>query len=200
MPSLPDVLAANRDWALRRRAEDPDFFRRLSEGQSPRFLWIGCADSRVPPGRITGLGPGELFVHRNVSNVVPGDDDNAQSVLQFAVEALGVRDVLVCGHYRCGGVRAVLDDSASGPLARWLEDVRRVRDEHADELAALADDRVRWRRLCELNVAAQVEAVSGSPAVRAAWSRGRSPAVHGWIFDLEDGRLRDLEVTVEGPA
>ena len=194
MTSLSDLPARNRAWANRREEEEPGFFERLSRGQEPAVHWIGCADSRVPPSVIVDASPGELFVHRNVANVVADDDPNGMSALQYAVEALEVEHVVVCGHYGCGGVQAVLEDQpVAGSLDRWLEHVRSVRDAHAADLEAVADDEARWRRLCELNVLAQVEMVRACAPVRDARTAGRSVRVHAWIYDLADGRLRDLE-------
>jgi carbonic anhydrase len=200
MKYLPHLFERNRAWAARCVAEDPDFFGRLCGLQSPRYLWIGCADSRVPANQIVGLAPGELFVHRNVANVVPPDDPNALSVLQYAVEVLGVEHVIVCGHYGCGGVLAAFDAGAKPPLESWIDHLRLVRESHRAELDALPDREAQWRRLCELNVAAQVEAVRSTGIVRGAWASGRPLVVHGWIYDLADGLLRDLELSSAGPA
>lgn len=192
--TLTRLFENNRSRAAERTREDPEFFARLSRGQSPPFLWFGCSDSRVPANEVVGLEPGELFVHRNVANVVAPDDDNAMSVLEYAVKSLGVEHVIVCGHYGCGGVQAVLGSPLGGHLDRWLEHVREVRDRHAEEIEGLSDE-ARWRRLCELNVRAQVEHVRQSAVVRAAWSSGATLDVHGWIYSLEDGLLHDLEIT-----
>jgi len=198
---LPRLFENNRAWAARCRAEDADFFARLCELQTPSYLWIGCADSRVPANQIVGLQPGELFVHRNVANVVAPGDPNLFSVLQYAVEVLRVAHVIVCGHYGCGGVLAALGDPLSQqPLEGWIRHVRRVRERHAAELDALADRDARWRRLCELNVATGLSAVCASEIVRAAWARGQPLAVHGWIYDLHDGLLRDLDLSVSAAA
>ncbi|SRR5713101_7657841 len=196
MPVLRDLLASNRAWAARQTRRDPAFFERLCALQTPDYLWIGCADSRVPANEIVGLAPGELFVHRNVANVVSPDDMNCVAVLQYAVEALAIEHVIVCGHYGCGGVEAALGATLHGPLERWLRPVRDVRSAHATELDRLTEPEARWRRLCELNVRAQVQAVCQVPSVRDAWQRGQTLAVHGWIYDLRDGLLRDLEVSV----
>ena len=194
---LPGLLANNRAWAARQTERDPAFFERLCAIQAPDYLWIGCADSRVPANEIVGLAPGELFVHRNIANVVAPDDMNCVAVLQYAVEVLAIKHVIVCGHYGCGGVEAALGAALQhGPLERWLQHVRDVRSAHATELDRLPDQNARWRRLCELNVAEQVQAVSRVPAVREAWRRGQPLAVHGWIYDLRDGLLRDLNVTM----
>jgi carbonic anhydrase len=186
------LLQDNVRWARERIAADPDYFRRLSTLQAPEFLWIGCSDSRVPANVITGLEPGEVFVHRNVANLVYPADLNCMSVLQFAVETLKVRHIIVCGHYGCGGVRAVLDGSQSGFVEHWLAPVRDLYRQHREELAALPNEEARVDRVCELNVSAQVQSACHSPIVLAAWERSQPLAVHGWIYSLSDGRLRDL--------
>lgn len=198
MRYLPRLFENNRRWASSARFDDPEYFTRRSGAQAPEHLWIGCADSRVPANEIVALEPGELFVHRNVANVVRPDDLNVLSVLHFAVETLQVRHIIVCGHYGCGGVQAALTGQVSGPLARWLAPIVSVRDRHRDELAALPDDATRWDRLCELNVATQVRAVTVSPPVTAAWAQHREVIVHGWIYDLRDGLLHDLELSRAG--
>ncbi|MCX6374325.1 MAG: carbonic anhydrase [Actinobacteria bacterium] len=196
MKYLADLFTRNRAWAGDIVAADPEFFARLCDIQRPDLLWIGCSDSRVPANEIVGLAPGELFVHRNVANVVPVTDLNAMAVIEYAVSSLGVRHIIVCGHYRCGGVRAALEGHQAGAVALWLQPLRNLADEHRAELDALGSAEERWDRLCELNVAAQVQAVASSEIVEAAWERGAELAVHGWIYDLKDGLLRDLEVTV----
>jgi carbonic anhydrase len=194
MFSLANLFENNRQWAERQTQRDPQFFDRLCDIQSPKFLWIGCADSRVPANEIVGLAPGELFVHRNIANVVPADDTNCMAVVQYAVEALKVEHIIVCGHYGCGGVKAALEGHLHGSIERWIQHIRNVRSAHTAELDQLADPVARWRRLCELNVAAQVRSVGEIPYVREAWQRGQALAVHGWIYDLRDGLLRDLNV------
>ena len=196
MHHLADLFARNRDWAEGRVAADPAFFARLRDIQRPDLLWIGCSDSRVPANEIVGLAPGELFVHRNVANVVPVTDLNAMAVIEYAVSSLGVRHIIVCGHYRCGGVRAALEGHQAGAVALWLQPLRNLADEHRMELDALPSAEARWGRLCELNVASQVRAVASSEIVESAWERGAQLAVHGWIYDLADGLLQDLGVTV----
>jgi carbonic anhydrase len=193
---LADLLANNRAWAERQTEREPAFFERLCALQAPDYLWIGCADSRVPANEIVGLAPGELFVHRNVANIVAPDDLNCVAVLQYAVEVLAIKHVIVCGHYGCGGVEAALGAALHGPLDRWLQHVRDVRSAHATELEQLSEPGARWRRLCELNVREQVRAIARVPSVREAWHRGQSLAVHGWIYDLRDGLLRDLDVSL----
>ena len=200
MSSLADLLANNRQWAEQQTRRDPQFFERLCDIQAPDYLWIGCADSRVPANEIVGLAPGELFVHRNVANVVAPGDTNCVAVVQYAVEVLSVRHIIVCGHYGCGGVEAALGGHFHGAIDRWLQHIRDVRSANAIELERLGDPAARWRRLCELNVAAQVRSVSQISAVREAWLRGREVAIHGWIYDLHDGLLRDLKVGIAGLA
>lgn len=187
-----DLLKENFRWSRERVAADPGYFSRLSSLQAPEYFWIGCSDSRVPANVITGLEPGEVFVHRNVANLVYPSDLNCMSVLQFAVEKLKVKHIIVCGHYGCGGVHAVVDGSQDGLVEHWLTPVRDLYRDHAAELAALPDDEARVDRLCEMNVAAQVESLCHAPIVRQAWERGQDLVVHGWIYHLTDGRLREL--------
>ena len=193
---LKQLFANNRAWAAKMTRQDPEFFSRLSAQQAPEYLWIGCADSRVPANEIVGLAPGELLVHRNVANVVVHADLNCLSVLQFAVEVLNVQHIIVCGHYGCGGVRAALRDDRLGLVDNWLRHVQDVRWKHLAELDILATEDDRHRRLCELNVVEQVVNVSQTTVVRDAWARGQELSVHGWIYDLHDGLLRDLGVSV----
>jgi carbonic anhydrase len=193
---LDDLLANNRRWAEQQTQRDSQFFDRLCEIQKPDYLWIGCADSRVPANEIVGLAPGELFVHRNVANVVTPGDPNCVAVVQYAVEVLSVGHIIVCGHYGCGGVEAALSGPLHGAIDRWIQHIREVRFAHSMELDRLSDHAAQWRRLCELNVAAQVKSVSCIPSVREAWHRGRELAIHGWIYDLRDGLLRDLDVGI----
>jgi carbonic anhydrase len=197
---LADLFTRNRAWAGDSIASDPEYFARLCDIQRPDLLWIGCSDSRVPANEIVGLAPGELFVHRNVANVVPVTDLNAMAVIEYAVSSLRVRHIIVCGHYRCGGVRAGLEGHQAGAVALWLQPIRLVAEANRKELDAIADADQRWDRLCELNVAAQVQAVASCEIVEHAWERGAELAVHGWIYDLKDGLLRDLEVTVGNPV
>jgi carbonic anhydrase len=194
MKFLPQLFANNRAWAERMKLEDPLYFQRLSQTQTPQYLWIGCADSRVPANEIVGLGPGELFVHRNIANVVPPFDTNVHSVLQFAVDALRVKHIIVCGHYGCGGVLAALRDWSGLPLENWLAHIRAVYRAHKDELDAAPSEEMRWRRLCELNVRAQVHAVRETEVVKQAWRKDQPVMVHGWIYDLKEGLLRDLDM------
>ncbi|HLU26131.1 MAG TPA: carbonate dehydratase [Longimicrobiales bacterium] len=200
MPDLGRLIAQNRAWAAERTRRDPEFFRRLAAQQAPEYFWIGCSDSRVPANEIVGLLPGEMFVHRNIANVVVHTDLNCLSALQYAVDVLRVRQVIVCGHYGCGGVLAALREDRLGLCDNWLGHVRDVRRRHLDELDGLGSEAARHARLCELNVIAQVENVSRTPVVQDAWARGQTLAVHGVIYDVADGLLRDLGVCVTGPA
>lgn len=192
---LQHLFDKNRQWAAKLSARDPEFFSKLSAQQSPDYLWIGCSDSRVPANQITDLLPGELFVHRNVANAVVHSDLNCLSVIQFAVDVLKVRHIIVTGHYGCSGVRAALRCERVGLADNWLRHIRDVADKHADCLHALPDETKRLERLCELNVIEQARNVAQTTSVRDAWSRGQPLAVHGWIFHLSDGLLRDLNVT-----
>ena len=197
MSKIDQLFEANRAWAERMRADDAQFFERLADVQAPEYLWIGCSDSRVPANQIVGLLPGEVFVHRNVANVVVHTDLNCLSVMQFAVDVLKVKHIIVCGHYGCGGVRAALTGERLGLIDNWLRHIQDVRDRHAALLASLDDDAAS-NRLCELNVIEQVANVAQTTILRDAWERGQPIAVHGWIYGLSDGRLRDLGMTVEG--
>jgi len=196
---LDDLFAKNRAWAAGMTASDPDFFRRLLALQAPRYLWIGCSDSRVPANQIVGLAPGELFVHRNVANLAVHSDLNFLSVLQFAVDVLGVAHVIACGHYGCGGVRAVAQGQRLGLADNWLRHVADLRDKHAALLAGIADETRRENRLCELNVIEQAWNVSQTTIVQDAWARGQRLAVHSWIYDIGDGLLRDVGATIDAP-
>jgi carbonic anhydrase len=187
-----ELFARNRAWAEAMTRRDPEFFARLRSQQAPQFLWIGCSDSRVPANEIVGLLPGEMFVHRNVANVVVHADVNCLSCLQYAVDVLKVRDVIVCGHYGCGGVLAALRDDRLGLVDNWLRHVQDVRSKYEQELVELPDEAARHRRLCELNVAEQVWNVSQTTVVREAWARGQALELHGWIYDVGDGLLHDL--------
>jgi carbonic anhydrase len=200
MDVLADCFEANRRWAVRMREQDPEFFQRLRDQQRPELLWIGCSDSRLPPDRIIGKQPGEVFVHRNVGNLVVADDVNCLSVLQYGIEVLGVRHVIVCGHYGCGGVRAALQSRPLGVLDTWLSHLRSLGHRHRHELDSIVDGEQRADRLCELNVAAQVTNVCQTNVVQAAWRRGQPLAVHGWIYSVSNGLLQDLGITVESAA
>jgi len=199
MADLSGLFANNRAWAADMVARDGDFFTELAKHQSPEYLWIGCSDSRVPANQIVGLPPGDVFVHRNVANVVVHTDLNCLSVLQYAVDVLRVRHVIVCGHYGCGGVRVALDGSRHGLIDNWLRHVVDVGEKHAEELAMLGDER-RFDRLCELNVVEQVDHVCQTTIVENAWTRGQDLTVHGLVYGLEDGLLRDLGVSVSAEA
>jgi carbonic anhydrase len=199
MRILTHLFENNRRWAKATTQRDPNFFKRLSHQQTPQYLWIGCADSRVPANEIVGLLPGELFVHRNVANLVLQTDLNCLSVIQYAVEALRVQHIIVCGHYGCGGVLAALRGEQLGLIDNWLRHVQDVRDKNFSALEFLADDAERHHRLCELNVVEQVLNVCKTTVVQGAWSRGQSLAVHGWIYSIGDGLLRDLDVCIASP-
>ncbi len=196
MRSLRQLFENNRAWAADMTRQDPDFFRRLSTQQSPHYLWIGCSDSRVPANQVVGLVPGEMFVHRNVANVVVHTDLNCLSAVQFAVDVLRIEHIIVCGHYSCGGILAALQDNKLGLIENWLRHVQDVRAKHRAELDALETEKEQHDRLCELNVVEQVINLSRTTVVREAWSRGQALTVHGWIYDLSDGLLRDLDVSV----
>ncbi len=197
---LDDLKSNNRDWAARKVAADPGFFRRLEGQQAPKYLWIGCSDSRVPANEIVGLDPGELFVHRNVANLAPPQDANYLSVLQFAVDVLKVEHVLVVGHYGCGGVAAAVDGQRRGLVDHWLHPIREVEHAHREELAALDPGQPRLDRLCELNVRRQVRNVASDVFVQDAWARGQRLCVHGWIYSIANGHVTDLQTGVDSPA
>jgi carbonic anhydrase len=188
----------NRAWAQAQTRSDPDYFRRLSQLQSPEYLWIGCSDSRVPANQITGLQPGEVFVHRNVANLVNPGDLNCLAVLQFAVDVLKVKHVIVCGHHGCGGVTAALNGERHGLIDYWLHPIRDLAEARAAELESIPDRAARTNRLCELSVMAQVRQVADTPIVRDAWARGQTLSVHGWVYSIDDGLLRDLNCTRQG--
>ena len=196
---LDDLKANNRAWAERMVSRDPEFFKRLERQQGPQYLWIGCSDSRVPANEIVDLAPGELFVHRNVANLAPPQDANYLSVLQFAVDVIKVRHVIVVGHYGCGGIAAAVDGKRLGLVDHWLHPIREVADCHRAELEAIGDLHKRNDRLCELNVMRQVRNVASDLFVQDAWGRGQSLQVHGWVYSLASGLVNDLDVTVKGP-
>jgi carbonic anhydrase len=197
--TLQHLFENNRRWAAEQLERDPDFFNKLTGIQKPDYLWIGCSDSRVPANEITGLQPGEVFVHRNIANVVVHADLNCLSVLQFAVDQLQVPHVIVCGHYGCGGVRAALDDMRLGLADNWLRHVQDVREHHGSLLDVMSTPDLRADRLCELNVMEQVRNVCRTTIVGDAWTRGQKLAVHGWVYRLSDGRIRDLGVSARSP-
>jgi carbonic anhydrase len=200
MRLLKHLLTNNQEWAAEITRQDPQFFERLSHQQAPEYLWIGCSDSRVPANQIVGLMPGEMFVHRNIANVVVHTDLNCLSAIQFAVDVLKVRHIIVCGHYGCGGVLAALRDMRVGIADNWLRHAQDVRWKHGSQLDALATETEKLNRLCELNVTEQVANVSNTTVVREAWSRGQELAVHGWVYDLKDGLIRDLGVCLTSEA
>ena len=199
MRKLPALFTQNRAWAREMRSRDPQFFLNLSGQQTPRYLWIGCSDSRVPANEIVGLAPGELFVHRNVANVVVHTDLNCLSVLQYAVDVLRVEHVIVCGHYGCGGIQAAYRRSSLGLIDNWLRHVRDVHERHASLINACTPEDAATDRLCELNVIEQARNVCETTIVRDAWGRGQVLAVHSWIYSLRDGLLRDLGFMAGSP-
>jgi len=199
MKTLKRLFERNRAWAAEISAREPGFFRELSRRQSPEYLWIGCSDSRVPSTQLVGLSPGEMFVHRNVANVVVHTDLNCLSVMQYAVEVLKVRHVIVCGHYGCGGVQAALEGASYGLIDNWLRHVQDVAEKHSEALARCDGAEARLRLLCELNVREQVSNACRTTVVQAAWERGQELSVHGWVYALEDGLLRDLGLCVTCP-
>jgi carbonic anhydrase len=196
MSDLQELLDKNKAWAEGIKASDPEFFNTLAQQQSPHYLWIGCSDSRVPATQLVGLQAGDLFVHRNVANVVVHTDFNCLSVLQFAVDVLNVNHVIVCGHYGCGGVKAAMQNLQLGLIDNWLRHVQDVLHSNEELLAGISDDALRLDRLCELNVIAQVLSVSRTTIVQNAWGRGQELAIHGWIYGISDGLLRDLNISV----
>ena len=198
MAELRELLDRNRDWAEQMRREDPGFFKRLSTQQAPKYLWIGCSDSRVPANQITGLMPGEVFVHRNIANVMVHTDLNCLSVIQFAVDVLKVEHILVVGHFGCGGVHAALTGTRVGLADNWLRHVADVAQKHAGLLEEVELEALRHARLCELNVIEQVVNVCQTTMVEDAWARGQSLSVHGWVYSLLDGRVRQLGMDISG--
>lgn len=199
MRLLPELIANNRKWAEGVKESDASFFENLARKQSPEFLWIGCADSRVPANQIVGLMPGEVFVHRNIANVVVHTDFNCLSVIEFAVAVLKVKHIIVCGHYGCGGVKAASQNHHLGLIDNWLRHIRDVRQKHDAVLRVIGDESQRLDRLCELNVVEQAHNVCHTTVVQEAWERGQELAVHGWIYSIQDGLLRDMNVTISGP-
>ncbi len=200
MPALPHLFDNNRAWSERITAREPDFFKTLAQQQSPEYLWIGCSDSRVPANQIVGLLPGEIFVHRNIANVVVHTDLNCLSVVQFAVDVLQVKHILVVGHYGCGGVGAALLNRRFGLVDNWLRHVQDVRQKHAARLESRSTDEDRADCLCELNVIEQVVNVCQTTTVQDAWDRGQELTVHGWVYALQDGLIRDLQMSVAAPG
>ena len=200
MSTLEHLLDGNKSWAEKIKQSDPDFFEKLSEIQTPEYLWIGCSDSRITPATSIGLLPGEMFVHRNVANLVNHTDMNCLSVMQFAVEVLGVKHIIVCGHYACGGVKAAFDDARFGLIDNWLRHIQDIMHKHRSRLDALADYETRLDKLCEINVIEQVISVGETTIVQDAWDRGQTLEVHGWIYTIADGIYRDLNVSVKSLA
>ena len=196
MNDLKELLEKNREWAEGLKAHDSEFFQSLAKQQNPNYLWIGCSDSRVPATQLVGLRPGEMFVHRNVANVVVHTDFNCLSVLQYAVEVLGVSHIIVCGHYGCGGVKAALENLQMGLIDNWLRHVQDVMIHYEHHLAGIESAEKQLDRLCELNVVEQVISVGRTTIVQSAWSRGQQLAIHGWIYGISDGLLRDLDLSI----
>jgi len=196
MSSVEALIQNNRAWSERMTSHQPDYFRRLAKQQSPNFLWIGCADSRVPANEVVGLMPGELFVHRNVANLVYPADLNCLSVVQYAVNVLQVQHIIVCGHYGCGGVKAAMSSQIHGLIDNWLSKIKDTNLHHRTELDSIADAEKKLNRLCELNVIDQVNALARITIIQEAWHRGQALAIHGWIYGLEDGLVNDLNVQV----
>ena len=197
MKDLKRILSRNRAWAEKIKASDPEFFPNLAKQQSPRFLWIGCSDSRVPATQLADMRPGEMFVHRNVANIVDHTDFNCFSVMQYAVDVLKVEHIIVCGHHGCGGVKAAMNNLQLGLIDNWLRHVQDVLHQHEELLADVKDKEKRLDRLCELNVIEQVLNVGRTTIVQSAWQRGKEVAIHGWIYGLQDGLLRDLGVSID---
>jgi carbonic anhydrase len=196
MRSLTNLIERNRAWAEKITAREPDFFQKLSGQQSPEYFWIGCSDSRVPANEIVDLSPGEMFVHRNVANLVAHTDLNCLSAMQFAVEVLKVRHIIVCGHYGCGGVKAALENQKLGLIDNWLRHVQDVMQKHAALLAEISEESDRLDKLCELNIIEQVYNVCRTTIVQSAWERGQELIVHGWVYALSDGLVRDLNIHI----
>lgn len=191
-------MRKNRAWAEDVKAKDATFFERQAERQSPKYLWVGCADSRIPATEVTGLGPGEIFVHRNIANLCLSDDLNYLSVLEYAVKVLKVNYVIICGHYRCGGITAAMKEPQLGRIEEWLDHIRNVYALHKDELDAITDNEKRAERLSELNVKHQVQSVASTPIVQEAWKSGHDLTIHGWIHNIKTGLLSDLHCSVDG--
>jgi len=198
-PTPEDLFKRNQEWAESKLSTDQHFFSKLNNIQSPKYLWIGCSDSRVPANEIVGMDPGELFVHRNVANVVPHSDANCLAVIQYAVEVLGVEHIVVTGHYNCGGIRAALGDGDHGQIDNWLAHIKDVIKDNYDEITALKTEQQKVDRLCELNVVRQVSNVAKTSIIQNAWRNGKEVTVHGWVYGLNDGLLRDLKVDISGP-
>ena len=198
--SYTKLLENNRAWAILKKNSDPDFFTELAQGQNPEYLWIGCSDSRIPANEVTGTKPGEIFVHRNVANLVVHTDMNLLSVLSYAVEVLSVRHVIVCGHYGCGGVLAAMGNKQYGLIDNWLRHLKDIYCRHNKELDAITDEELRGRRFVELNVIEQVRDLCKTSIIQNAWTKRSSPQIHGWVYDIRDGILKDLNVSCTCPA
>ncbi|MBT8382200.1 MAG: carbonate dehydratase [Ignavibacteria bacterium] len=196
MKVLKHLFENNRKWASNKIKNDADFFKRLSQQQNPDYLWIGCSDSRVPANQIVGLPPGEVFVHRNVANLIVEKDLNCLSVIQFAVEALKVKHIIVCGHYGCGGVKTVMENKKLGLIDNWLANIHKIKEKYDSELSEINNTAVQLSKMCELNVIEQVKNVCNTEFVQSAWQNNQSLSVHGWIYDISDGLLQDLEVCI----
>jgi carbonic anhydrase len=195
---LDNLIANNREWAEAIKSEDPTFFERLSRQHTPEYLWIGCSDSRVPANQITGMDPGEIFVHRNIANLVLHTDLNALSVIHYALEYLKVKHIIVCGHHGCGGVAAAYDDKPLGLIDNWLGNIKDVYQSHKKEIECMPDRQQKIDRLCELNVRTQVKRVAKLPIVLQAWERGQDLTIHGWIYGIQNGLIEDLNVHISG--
>lgn len=198
MRVLKHLFDNNRAWVVQMKAQDPEFFQKLAGKQSPQYLWIGCSDSRVPANQIIGLLPGEVFVHRNLANCVIHTDLNCLSVIQYAVEVLKIKHIIVCGHYGCGGVHAAMQNREYGLIDNWLRHLKDIYHKHGAVLENMCDEQKRWDTFCELNVIEQVYHVCHTTIVQGAWKRGQELSVHGWIYNVGDGLLKDLNVTVTG--
>lgn len=190
---IDNLLIHNAAWAAQKRREDPEYFHRLAALQTPDYLWIGCSDSRVPANVITGLEPGEVFVHRNVANLVHRADLNLLSVLEFAVESLQIKHIIVCGHYGCGGVKAAMDGGRHGIIDHWLQPIRDVANKHEAHLAGIIEEKARLNRLCELSIESQVRNLNRTPIIKSARAHGKELHIHGWVYGLNDGLLRELD-------
>ena len=198
MEKINDLFSKNRAWANKLKAQDPEFFSRLSQQQNPDYLWIGCSDSRVAANQIVDLPPGEVFVHRNIANLVLHSDLNCLSVIQYAIEALKVKHIIVCGHYGCGGIKASMDDDDHGLINNWLQNIKNVQRLHQQELDSIDSKTGKLDRLCELNIQEQVRNVCNTSVVKNTWKKGQELSVHGWVYSIEDGILNDLNVTKNG--
>lgn len=196
MRELKILFQKNKEWVASRVSKDPEYFKKMAMAQDPLYLWIGCSDSRVPANEIVGLEPGELFVHRNVANLFPHTDFNCLSVLEFAIEYLNIQHIIVCGHYGCGGVKAAMESHQLGLVDNWLRNIRDVHNRFKEELEAIADENERYNRLVELNVVQQVMNVCHTTIVQGAWSRNKTLNVHGWVYNLETGKLKNLNCTI----